>query len=184
MKSFIVPIAVGLFALAAVALAPATAQAQTVATDDALITSLYQRYLGRNPEAAGLQGWLKELRRGRNVEAAILGSDEYLTRQGSTADGFVKGLYVDVLKRQPRADEVQGWLVRLQQDGNDREVLAGEFLVAAQTELATRTEVLPPPLLPPPTTSQPPPPVVVPEVRVYRSILPLPLFGFRFGWWR
>src|SRR5258707_10751291 len=69
-------------ALLTVGLASGTADAQYIyrpqtTTDDVgLVASWYQRYLGRDPEPLGLQGWVNELRRGGRVEAGILGSDE------------------------------------------------------------------------------------------------------------
>ena len=55
-------------------------------TDDAGVVAMwYQKYLGRQPDAAGLQGWVNELRRGGRVEANILGSDEYFQPRPSAA---------------------------------------------------------------------------------------------------
>ena len=108
-------------------------------TDDAGVVAMwYQKYLGRQPDAAGLQGWVNELRRGGRVEANILGSDEYFVRHGNTPESFITGLYVEILDRQPSVDEVRGWVVRLQQIGWDRVTMADEFLRAAQNEIALR----------------------------------------------
>jgi hypothetical protein len=61
------------------------------------------------------------------------------SRQPQTSDaGFVTGLYVDVLGRQPSASEVQGWVAHLQDVGWDRTVLTNDFLAAAETELSLR----------------------------------------------
>jgi hypothetical protein len=122
-------------------LSTGSATAQTVARDDAsLIASWYQRYLGRTPAASEVAGWLPGLRSGQNVEAAILGSDEYYQRQGSNPASFVTSLYVNVLSRQPSGQEVQGWLDQLAPLGFDRTALAEEFLGAAQYELSTRVQ--------------------------------------------
>ena len=132
-------------ALLTVGIAAGKADAQVVyrtqpAQDDAAVVAMwYQKYLGRDPDASGLQAWVQELRRGGRVEASILGSDEYYVRHGNVPEGFVTGLYVEVLGRQPSVDEVQGWLVRLGQLGGDRTTLADEFLRAAQYELSLRS---------------------------------------------
>jgi Domain of unknown function (DUF4214) len=103
-----------------------------------LVDSWYRHYLGRPVDEVGLQSWLPQLANG-NSEAGILGSPEYYNRHGGTPQGFVAGLYVDVLGRQPGANEVQSWVARLQQIGWDRIVLSDDFLSAADTELNLRS---------------------------------------------
>jgi len=148
----------------------AETQAQTQRDYDT-VRSWYLRYLGREPDPTGYQGYARQLtfRPANDILAEILGSPEYLQRHGGTLDGFVIGLYNEVLQRQPRPDEVNVWLDRLSQVGGDRNQAALDFLVAAGPELANRFNLGVPP---------PPPP----EVRydVPRS-LPLNL-GIRF--WR
>jgi len=113
-------------------------QSQYAPDDVRLVASWYERYLGREPDAIGLRQWVDQLYVGTNVQAGILGSDEYYIRHGSTPEGFVTGLYVDVLNRQPRWDEVQTWLNRLQQQGYNRPAMAADFLNAAAYELSIR----------------------------------------------
>jgi hypothetical protein len=105
--------------------------------DVQLVDSWYRHYLGRPVDEVGLRAWLPELAAGK-PEAGILGSPEYYNRHGGTPQGFVAGLYVDVLGRQPGANEIQNWVVHLQQIGWDRVVLADDFLRAADTELSLR----------------------------------------------
>ena len=105
--------------------------------DVQLVDSWYRHYLGRPVDEVGLQAWLPQLANG-HPEAGILGSPEYYNRHGGTPQGFVTGLYVDVLGRQPSANEVQSWVIRLEQFGWDRTVLADEFLRSAVTELNLR----------------------------------------------
>jgi hypothetical protein len=102
-----------------------------------LVDSWYRHYLGRPVDQTGLQTWLPQLAAG-NPQAGILGSIEYYNRQGGTPQGFITGLYGDVLSRQPDANEVQGWVFRLQQMGGDRIALSDEFLRSAVAELNTR----------------------------------------------
>jgi hypothetical protein len=121
----------------------------------------YQRYLGRDADAVGIATWTSELCRGHNAEAGILGSEEYLQRHGGTPDGFVVGLYFEVLNRPPGLNEVQGWVCRLQQLKCNRVRLAEEFLRASKTELAQRCPCPPvvtsPPVFMPGTFTPPPP---------------------------
>jgi hypothetical protein len=146
------------------------------------LDSWYRRYLGRPVDQTGLEAWLPQLAK-INVEAAILGSPEYYNRNGGTPEGFVTGLYVDVLGRQPAPSEVQGWLVRLQQLGWDRTALAGDFLPAAATELSLRGQPQPgyqpavPPIVQPPVTVAP----YIAPVYVYNS--PWYSSGYRPRYW-
>jgi hypothetical protein len=105
-----------------------------------LVQGWYHCYLGRAADPSGLQTWVQALRGGTppaEVQASILASEEYYCRYGHTPEGFVAGLYRDVLGRGACAPEVQAWVGRLLPCG-DRQRLARDFLCAAQTELAQR----------------------------------------------
>ena len=78
------------------------------------------------------------------ARAGILGSDEYYCRHGGTPEGFVTGLYREVLGREPACAEVASWVCNLRRCG-DRGRLALDFLVAARTELAIRASAPPAP---------------------------------------
>jgi len=170
----------GVFALGADAAGQYRSQYGTINDDARLVASMYEHYLGREPDATGLQGWMQELRRGRNVEAAILGSDEYLQRHGSSMEGFIAGLYVDVLSRQPAWNEVQGWVQRLQQQGFNREAMAADFLNAAAAELATRGVQPPAPIYQQQLPAAPGS-FVIPAPQYYRPSLPMRAWvGLRF----
>jgi len=152
--------------LLAVTLAVGTTDAaqfvRTRRVDEATrVRAWYERYLGRAPDPGAMQGWVDQLSRGGNVEASILGSDEYFARHGNDYPSFVAGLYVEVLLRQPSPEEVNGWLTRLQQSGYNRTQMADEFLQASQIEFATRRlpAAAPPAYLPPlqPNYVAPPP---------------------------
>src|SRR5262249_25957509 len=120
-----------------------------------LIEGYYQRYLGRVADACGLQVWTRQLHCSgpEAVQAGILASDEYYCRHGHTPEGFVAGLYQDVLGRQACGWEIQTWARRLGPCGN-RQNLAAEFLVGAQAELAARA-VPPAPVCTPPVVRGP-----------------------------
>jgi hypothetical protein len=105
--------------------------------DDAvtLVQSWYQRYLHRAVDPTGYEAWVTQLRNGvpaRNVEAGILGSDEYFQRHNSDPAQFIVGLYVDVLGRSPSHTEVGIWLDKWDSFGGDREGLARAFLREAR----------------------------------------------------
>src|SRR5262249_10604221 len=101
----------------------------------AVVTVWYQHHLGRDPEPAGLARWVSRLKQGENhddVLAGLLASQEYFDRHGSSSQGFVRGLYREILYREPTAAEVNSWVRRLLDLGADREQLARDFLNAAQ----------------------------------------------------
>jgi hypothetical protein len=77
------------------------------------VTKAYQHYLGRAPESAGLTAWVSAMQNGvtqERLEAAFIGSVEYIHNHGGTGQAWVVGMYQDLLGRSPAAVEVQGWL--------------------------------------------------------------------------
>ncbi len=83
-----------------------------------VIQDYYQTLLGRAADAGGLQFWLSMSLSGVPLEqilAGIAASEEYFQRQGGTSDGFVRGLYRDVLGRiaPPSQPELDFWIARL-----------------------------------------------------------------------
>jgi hypothetical protein len=77
------------------------------------VTTLYQEFLGRAPDAGGLQYFMGLLASNRNevqILAAIVGSDEYYLRAGGTSDGFVNAIYRDLLGRSPDASGLPYWV--------------------------------------------------------------------------
>ncbi len=78
-----------------------------------LVRGYYLRFLGRAPEAAGMQAWLEAFARGAQPEdvlAGVLGSEEYFARQGGDLAAFVRSMYTDLLGRVPAEAEVAGWV--------------------------------------------------------------------------
>jgi Calpain family cysteine protease/Domain of unknown function (DUF4214) len=78
-----------------------------------VVTLAYQHYLDRLPDPAGLEAWVADLEAGQSdeqMEAGILGSQEYIGNHGHSRQGWLCGLYQDLLGRTPTAAEVQLWL--------------------------------------------------------------------------
>jgi uncharacterized membrane protein len=67
------------------------------------VTALYEQYLHRAPEQAGMDSWVAYLYGGGTIEGmtqALLGSPEYLqVRGGGTSEGFLKAVFQDTLGR-------------------------------------------------------------------------------------
>jgi hypothetical protein len=117
-----------------------------------LVQSWYARYLGRQVDPNGLSIWVQQVRSYGPVQAqaGILGSDEYYARHGSRPEGFVQGLYADVLGRAASRREMHSWVSRLWVDSGNRAQLAQEFLAAAQPALAQQAFAPAPVYGPPP----------------------------------
>jgi hypothetical protein len=161
MKSTLMTVAAALATVGLAGEARATHPRPVNANDIRLVSSWYQKYLGREVDQVGLKCWTVELSKGHNAEAGILGSEEYYLRFGATPESFIFSLYVNVLSREPAYHEVQGWVCRLGQLGGNRTTMACEFLKAAATEIALRAAPPAPPAIyqpvPPPVYQQPPP---------------------------
>lgn len=107
-----------------------TAEAHGGCRHTQLVASFYHDYLGRAPDACGLNGWVVQLRHGMSpleVEACILGSEEYYCRHGHCPRRFVTALYYEVLGRRPCREEVESLAASLHRCGC-RKTLAYEVL--------------------------------------------------------
>jgi hypothetical protein len=81
-----------------------------------LVTGDYEQYLGRAPDAAGLDYWTTHLQQGLSDEqlaASLLTSGEYLAAQGGAGQDWVTNLYQNLLSRTAAATEVSSWLSQL-----------------------------------------------------------------------
>jgi hypothetical protein len=80
-----------------------------------LVRQWYRKFLDRRVDPSGYQNWVDELVRGQPPEmvlAAILASDEYYQRAGSTPEGFVQKLFQDLTGRLPTRAELDFWVRR------------------------------------------------------------------------
>jgi hypothetical protein len=129
----------GVMAAAILSLGLGAVSARAQGWDDVgLVQNWYLQYLQRPADECGLRSWVRQLRCGKPpecVEAALLGSDEYYRLHGCTPEGFVRGLYADVLGRAPGERDLGFWMGRLGACGC-REKLARAFLWEAHKELA------------------------------------------------
>jgi hypothetical protein len=99
-----------------------------------LITGSYNHYLGRTPDPAGLASWLGAMGRGLTIaqmESGFIASQEYYAKAGSTDEGWVARLYLDVLGRSAASSEVTSWTVRLSLGMRRNQVAIG-FLLSTE----------------------------------------------------
>jgi hypothetical protein len=80
--------------------------------ESALIRQAYQQFLNRDADANALANWNASMAQGltdASFVATIIGSGEYYALHGSTDQGFIKGVYEDLLGRDPSAGELLTW---------------------------------------------------------------------------
>jgi len=124
MRSFL-PLALLVFLL----LSPSSSYAQPRQTGAATasnpaqsVRSWYIRFLSREPDRVGMRTWTNALRDGddsRDVLAQILGGGEYYWRAGSTEQGFVETLWLDLTGVEPDAQLSQDLRRIVQRDGRE-----------------------------------------------------------------
>jgi hypothetical protein len=98
------------------------------------VDEMYRRYLFRSPDAAGKQAWTSFLQAGGTLEqvaAGLVSSQEFFEHGGSANEGFVYGLYTQVLHRGATRAEFEPW-VALIDNGVSRESVAGAFLTSQE----------------------------------------------------
>ena len=180
MKRFLTIAAAALLTLGAAS----NAQAQQF-DPGPVVSNWSQRFLGHAPDQQGMNYWAGQLasQAPQTVLGQMLASDEYLNRNGGTADGLVLGLYRDVLNRtQLMPQDVAYWVNKMTQYGS-REAMIQEFLRDANVNVLALGGAVPPAA---PAVAQPPvvvvtpapAPAYIPPQRVY---VPVPTSTHR--WW-
>jgi hypothetical protein len=98
------------------------------------VVAMYKHYLQRNPDTGGQQAWTNFLAAGGTFEQmaeALASSQEYFVLQGGTNQGYITGLYRDVLNRAPSTAELAGWETALD-SGTSRASVAVAFLTSQE----------------------------------------------------
>jgi hypothetical protein len=93
------------------------------------VVNAYLQYLGRGPDAAGLNAWVTAFTTqgltDERLEAGFIGAPEYITNHGGRGRGWVIGMYKDLLGRTPAESEVQTWLNALAAGATEAQVAYG-----------------------------------------------------------
>src|SRR5262249_38895323 len=92
------------------------------------VTAAYNRFLGRQPEPTGLTNWIGAMQQGltdETLEAGFIGSPEYIANHGGQGAGWVRGMYKDLLGRDPLQSEVDAWVRALNMGVSTTEVAHG-----------------------------------------------------------
>ena len=111
------------------------------------VTSLFEIFLGRAPDAGGLTFWTAKMGEpgtpGGNtgsadekfVLAAILGSDELFIKSGNTPQGWINTLYEDVFGRAADGAGLQFWMSEAATRGTgDRDGVVRDLLSTPEAE--------------------------------------------------
>jgi streptogramin lyase len=102
-----------------------------------VVQGFYTKFLGRSADSAGLNGWLSFLAQGgtaEQVEANILGSQEYFVRKGGTNAGFLTAVYQDVLNRPIDPAGATFWNRMLTNDASSRTTVALAILQSSESD--------------------------------------------------
>jgi predicted outer membrane repeat protein len=98
------------------------------------VNALYHRYLHRNADPAGLQGFIAFLQHGGTIEQLsqiLVSSPEYFQLHGSTNEAFVNALYIDALDRLPDAGG-QAWFMQGLGSGQAQASVAAMVFASAE----------------------------------------------------
>ncbi len=73
---------------------------------DNTVNNVFQQFLGRNADLGALNFYDAQLTSGtgiQQIQAQVIGSDEYFANAGTTNNGFVEAMYRDIVNREPDA---------------------------------------------------------------------------------
>jgi hypothetical protein len=107
-----------------------------------VVQDLYLRVLGRFPDSSGMATWVDflNLHTAEQLEANLLGSDEYFTKfGGGNNTGFLQAVYQLVLQRPIDPSGAQSWGQELA-NGRGRTDVAAAILASLESDrLETQT---------------------------------------------
>ncbi|HVX12701.1 MAG TPA: DUF4214 domain-containing protein [Pirellulales bacterium] len=98
------------------------------------IDAMYLRYLQRAADPEGQQYWVSFVQAGGTFEQVAEGmvtTQVYYAMHGGTDQGYIAGLYMDVLNRSASASELAGWEMALD-SGASRASVANAFLTSQE----------------------------------------------------
>jgi hypothetical protein len=101
-----------------------------------VVDGIYQKYLGRSPDATGRTYWVGQLQQGmtdEQLEAAFAGAAEYYQHAGGSDAAWVGAMYVDILGRAADATGLAFWTSQLAHGANRADVALG-FAVSLERE--------------------------------------------------
>ena len=106
------------------------------------INALYQHFLKRGADPAGLNTFGNMLVQGATVQqvaAVLVSTPEYFARNGNANDGFVKALYQGALGRPPSQNDLNTWVGQLSKGGLTRTQVAQAIIGSVEGRSAFQT---------------------------------------------
>lgn len=94
----------------------------------AIVSRAYEQYVGREADEPGLDYWIGRMQAGlteEQLDAAFIGSPEYVRDHGGSDPAWVTGMYHDLLDRSPDAQGLQYWTARLRAGESHFDVALG-----------------------------------------------------------
>ena len=101
----------------------------------AFVTSLYQDFINRTPDAGGLTYWTNDIQNGGDTYIQVIldfiNSSEF-TKSLSNTTQFVQALYADILGRSASASEVSYWASLIQNNTLSKNQVATDFVTSSE----------------------------------------------------
>lgn len=110
--------------------------ANSIGAEEKIIIDAYRQYLNRSADAAGLSYWVGQLDNGvtdEQLDAAFIGSQEYIRDHGGNTTAWVEGMYRDLLGRNPDSAGLSYWTLQLAEGASPLNVALG-FATSAERE--------------------------------------------------
>ena len=108
----------------------------SVEAEEKIVADAYRAYLNRSPDAAGISYWIGRLDNGatdEQLDAAFIGSPEYIASHGGSGAAWVASMYHDLLGRNPDAAGLAYWTGQLALGVTPTSVALG-FATSAERE--------------------------------------------------
>lgn len=100
-----------------------------------VVNRMYGDVLGRNVDPSGREFWAKRIQKGMSPSALLfqlIGSNEFLTKWGGTAGGFIDAIYPALLDRAPTEAERAAAVERIE-SGRRRQPIIGEIYYGVES---------------------------------------------------
>ncbi|MFO0923905.1 MAG: YbaY family lipoprotein [Pirellulales bacterium] len=101
------------------------------APDYSTVTQMFQRILGRVPDAGELNAWSMELAKGTSLDglkAELLASRQFFDQSGNNNNLYVQRMFQALTGRNPNSNEVSMMLSKLSSYGNSRVYLVKDLM--------------------------------------------------------